>query len=51
METLSAILIVPLSWIGPVTWTAGWLIVPAALVLGFPRLRARLAEAGGDKTA
>jgi hypothetical protein len=49
METLSAILMVPLSWIGPVTWTAGWVLVPAALMLGFPQLRAR-GEVSGDGT-
>jgi hypothetical protein len=40
-ETLSALLITPLSWIGPITWTLGWAIVPVAL-MGVPRLRARL---------
>ncbi|HVU50929.1 MAG TPA: hypothetical protein VHL80_09605 [Polyangia bacterium] len=38
-ETLSALLITPLSWIGPLTWTAGWAVVPLALLLGSPRLR------------
>jgi hypothetical protein len=37
-ETLTALLIVPLSWIGPITWTIGWAVIPLALLLG-PRLR------------
>jgi hypothetical protein len=38
-EALSALLITPLSWIGPITWTLGWAVIPAALLLGSPRLR------------
>jgi hypothetical protein len=38
-ETVSALLITPLSWIGPITWTIGWAVVPLAL-MGLPRLRA-----------
>jgi hypothetical protein len=45
-ETLSAALIVPLSWVGPITWTIGWVVIPAALLLGLPRLRARPEEGG-----
>jgi hypothetical protein len=41
-ETLSALLITPLSWIGPVTWTLGWAIIPVALLLGSPTARRRL---------
>lgn len=38
-ETLSALLLTPLSWIGPITWTLGWAVIPLALLLGSPRLR------------
>jgi hypothetical protein len=41
LETLSAVLITPLSWIGPITWTVGWAVVPLLLLVGIPRLRAR----------
>jgi hypothetical protein len=40
-ETLTALLIVPLSWIGPITWTLGWVVVPGLLLVGLPRLRSR----------
>jgi hypothetical protein len=40
-ETLSALLITPLSWIGPITWTLGWAVIPAVLLLGSLRLRPR----------
>jgi hypothetical protein len=46
LETLTALVIVPLSWIGPITWTLGWVLVPPALLLGLPRLRARMMGAG-----
>jgi hypothetical protein len=35
-ETLTALLITPLSWIGPVTWTLGWAVIPVALLAGQP---------------
>jgi hypothetical protein len=50
LETLSAVLIAPLSWVGPITWTLGWAVVPAALLVGLPRFRARL-EGGGTGRA
>jgi hypothetical protein len=46
LETLTALAIAPLSWIGPITWTLGWVFVPGVLLLGLPRLRARLKGAG-----
>jgi hypothetical protein len=46
VETLTALLIVPLSWIGPITWTLGWVVVPAAL--GLPRLRSRQENVEAD---
>jgi hypothetical protein len=49
LETLSALLIAPLSWVGPITWTVGWVVVPAVLLLGLPKLRARLAVGGAGQ--
>jgi hypothetical protein len=46
LETLTAMLIAPLSWVGPITWTLGWAVVPVGLLLG-PRLRARLSSPRG----
>jgi hypothetical protein len=42
LETVSALLIAPLSWIGPITWTVGWAVVPAGLLLGLPMVRSRV---------
>ena len=30
-ETLTAALTAPLSWVGPITWTLGWFVIPAVL--------------------
>jgi hypothetical protein len=49
METLSAVLIAPLSWVGPITWTLGWAVVPAALLVALPRFRARLEGVGSGR--
>jgi hypothetical protein len=36
-EIASAILIVPLSWMGPTWWTLGWVIIPLLVRGGLPR--------------
>lgn len=37
-ETLTAVLTTPLSWVGPISWTLGWFIIPAVLTFA-PRVR------------
>jgi hypothetical protein len=36
-ETLIAVLNTPLSWVGPISWTLGWVVIPVVLTLA-PRL-------------
>jgi len=31
IETLTAVLNTPLSWVGPISWTLGWFIIPVVL--------------------
>jgi hypothetical protein len=38
VETLTAVLNTPLSWVGPVSWTLGWVLIPLVLTQGWPRL-------------
>jgi hypothetical protein len=37
-ETLTALLVMPLSWVGPVSWTLGWVVVPLLVTQVLPRL-------------
>jgi hypothetical protein len=50
-ETVTALLNAPLSWIGPISWTVGWIVIPLAISCALPRLfrgaRRRLAD--GDE--
>jgi hypothetical protein len=36
-ETLTAVMTTPLSWVGPISWTLGWFIMPLALTFA-PRV-------------
>ena len=38
-ETATAILNTPLSWVGPISWTVGWVIIPLVIAGGLPWLR------------
>jgi hypothetical protein len=38
-ETVTAVLNTPLSWVGPVSWTLGWVIFPFLFMQAWPRLR------------
>jgi hypothetical protein len=40
-ETATAVLNTPLSWVGPLSWTVGWVIIPIVITQLLPRLRAR----------
>jgi hypothetical protein len=40
-ETATAVLNTPLSWVGPVSWTVGWVIIPLVITQVLPRLRPR----------
>ena len=35
-EAATAILNTPLSWVGPISWTVGWLIIPLVITTGLP---------------
>jgi hypothetical protein len=50
-ETVTALLNVPLSWVGPVSWTVGWFVFPLAISYGLPWLlrAARRSPADGDE--
>jgi hypothetical protein len=37
-ETATAVLIMPLAWIGTITWTLGWFVIPLVLTRIVPRL-------------
>jgi hypothetical protein len=37
-ETLTAVLTTPLSWVGPISWTLGWFVIPVVLTFA-PRVR------------
>jgi hypothetical protein len=32
IETLTAVLNTPLSWVGPISWTLGWFVIPGVLL-------------------
>ena len=38
-ETATAVLNTPLSWVGPISWTLGWVIFPLLFMQAWPRLR------------
>jgi hypothetical protein len=38
-ETATAVLNTPLSWVGPVSWTLGWVIIPLFITQAWPWLR------------
>lgn len=38
-EIATAVLNTPLAWVGPISWTLGWLFIPVAITLALPRLR------------
>ena len=40
-EIATAVLNTPLSWVGPTSWTLGWLIIPLLLRGGFPLRRGK----------
>ena len=41
IETVTAVLNTPLSWVGPFSWTVGWVIIPLVITQVLPRLRSR----------
>jgi hypothetical protein len=43
-ETATAVLNTPLSWVGPVSWTLGWLVIPLVITQALPRLIRRVAR-------
>lgn len=38
-ETATAVLNTPLAWVGPISWTVGWFVIPLVLTQGLPWLR------------
>jgi hypothetical protein len=47
IETLTAVLNTPLSWVGPVSWTLGWFVIPVVLAFA-PRAWRAARRAPGE---
>lgn len=47
LEPATALLTLPLAWVGPLVWTLGWIVLPLALLTTLQRLRPPLPRKAG----